>query len=70
MATDDPPTEIVANILDRCKNGCTKDKIIQETHLPNDQLRRITTEMVDRELLYYIEARDIYITTDNGYITE
>jgi hypothetical protein len=23
--------------------------------------------MVDRELLYYIEARDIHITTDNGY---
>ena len=68
MATDAPPTEIMANILDRCKNGCTKDKIIQETRLSHDQLRRITTEMVDRELLYYIEARDIYITTDNGYI--
>jgi predicted transcriptional regulator len=54
MATDDPPTEIMANILDRCKNGCTKDKIIQETRLSHDQLRRITTEMVDRELLYYI----------------
>jgi predicted transcriptional regulator len=68
MATDDSPIEIMANILDRCKNGCTKDKIMQETRLSHDQLRRITIEMVDRELLYYIEARDIYITTDNGYI--
>jgi hypothetical protein len=38
MATDDPPTEIMANILDRCTNRCTKDKIIQETRLSHDQL--------------------------------
>jgi hypothetical protein len=25
-------------------------------------------EMVDKELLHYIEARRIYITTDQGYI--
>jgi predicted transcriptional regulator len=68
MAMDDPSAEIMANILDTCKNGCTKDKIIQETHLSHDQLRRITTEMVDRWLLDYIEVRGIYVTTDKGYM--
>ncbi|MFL6442086.1 MAG: winged helix-turn-helix domain-containing protein [Nitrososphaeraceae archaeon] len=68
MATDDPSAEIMVNILETCRNGCTKDKIIQETYLSHDQLRRTTVEMVDRELLHYIEARGIYITTDKGYI--
>ena len=30
MATDDPSAEIIANILETCRNGCTKYKIIQE----------------------------------------
>ncbi len=68
MATDDPSSNIMVNILETCKDGCTKDKIIQKTHRSHDQIRRITTKMVDRELLYYIEARGIYITTDKGYI--
>ena len=38
------------------------------THLSHDQLRRIMAEIVDGELLHYIEARRIYITTDKGYI--
>jgi predicted transcriptional regulator len=65
---NDGYTMIVANILEVCRNGCTKDRIIQETHLSHDQLRRITAEIVDRELLHYIEARSVYITTDKGYI--
>ena len=59
---------IMATILKICENGCTKDKIIQETHLSHDQLRRIMAEIVDRELLHYIEASRIYITTDKGYV--
>jgi predicted transcriptional regulator len=65
---NDGYTMILATILNICKNGCTKDKIIQETQLSHDQLRRITAEMVDRELLHYIEGRHVYITTDKGYI--
>ena len=48
--------------------GCTKEKIMEETQLSHDQLRRITAEMVDKELLHYIEYRLAYITTDKGYI--
>jgi len=65
---NDAYTMILATILKVCENGCTKDKIIQETQLSHDQLRRIMAEMVDRELLHYIEASSVYITTDKGYI--
>jgi len=66
MATDDPSAKITANISETCTNGCTKYKIIQETHVSHDQIRRIT-EMVDRELLHYIGVSGMYITTDKEY---
>jgi predicted transcriptional regulator len=65
---DDESTTIMADILKVCKNGCTKEKIIEETHLSHDQLRRITAEMTDKEFLQYIEHQEVYITTDKGYI--
>jgi predicted transcriptional regulator len=65
---DDESTIIIADILKVCKNGCTKEKIIEETHLSHDQLRRITAEMTDKEFLQYIEHKQVHITTDKGYI--
>ena len=65
---DDESTTIMADILKVCKNGCTKEKIIEETRLSHDQLRRITAEMTDKEFLQYIEHERVYITTDKGYI--
>jgi hypothetical protein len=41
---------------------------MEQTHLSHDQLRRIMAEIVDKELLHYIEARRIYIRTNQGYI--
>lgn len=67
MTTDDV-SMITANILKLCKNGCTKEKIIEQTNLSHDQLRRITAEIVDKEFLRYFEHQQIYITTDKGYI--
>ncbi len=67
MATDDVSL-ITANILKVCKNGCTKEKIIEQTHLSHDQLRRITAEIVDKGFLRYIDHQQIYVTTDKGYI--
>jgi len=64
MAIDD----VITEILKVCKNGCTKEKIIEETSLSHDQLRRITAEIVDKGLLRYIEHQGVYITTDKGYI--
>jgi predicted transcriptional regulator len=67
MATDDVSL-ITADILKVCKNGCTKEKIIEQTHLSRDQLRRISAEIVDKGFLRYIDHQQIYITTDKGYI--
>lgn len=66
MAIDDAST-IMAEILKVCKNGCTKEKIKEETQLSHDQLRRIKAEIVDKGLLRYIEHQRVYITTDKGY---
>ena len=63
---EDIHNKIIAEILKTCTDGCTEQNIIEQTHLSHDQLRRIMAEMVDRELLHFIEARCIYITTDQG----
>lgn len=68
LAMADDASKITASILKVCKIGCTKEKIMKETHLSNDQLRRITAEIVDKGFLRYIEHQRAYITTDKGYI--
>ena len=65
---DDIHHKIITEILKICTDGCTKQNIMGQTQLSHDQLKRIMAEIVDRELLHYIEARRIYITTDQGYI--
>ena len=65
---DDIYHKIITEILKICTDGCTEQNIMEQTHLSHDQLRGIMAEVVDRELLHYIEARRIYITTDQGYI--
>ena len=65
---DDIYHKIITEILKICTDGCTEQNIMQQTQLSHDQIRRIMAEIVDRELLHYIEARRIYITTDQGYI--
>jgi predicted transcriptional regulator len=65
---DDIHHKIITEILKICTDGCTEQNIMEQTQLSYDQLRRIMAEIVDRELLHYIEARRIYITTDQGYI--
>lgn len=65
---DDIYHKIITEILKQCTDGCTEQNIMEKTHLSHDLLRRIMAEIVDRELLHYIEARHMYITTDQGYI--
>ncbi|MGC1930786.1 MAG: winged helix-turn-helix domain-containing protein [Candidatus Nitrosopolaris sp.] len=68
MAIDEYASTIMSDILKVCKNGCKKEKMIEETHLSYDQLRRLTAEIVDKGFLRYIEHQQVYITTDKGYI--
>ena len=65
---DDIHHKIITEILKLCTDGCTEQNIMEQTGLSHDLLRRIMAEIVDRELLHYIEARRMYITTDRGYI--
>ena len=64
---DDVHHKIITEILKLCTDGCTEQNIMEKTHLSHDLLR-IMAEIVDRELLHYIEVRRIYITTDEGQI--
>jgi predicted transcriptional regulator len=46
----------------------TKSKILKDaTPLTHEQLRRITAELVDKELLRYVDVKRVYITTDKGH---
>ena len=65
---DNIHNRIITEILTICTHGSTEQKIMEHTQLSHDQLRRIMAEIVDRQLLHYIETRHIYITTDKGYI--
>ena len=48
----DMRTRIFVKILKSCVDGATKSKMLKEaTPLTHDQLRRITAELVDKELL-------------------
>jgi CBS domain-containing protein/predicted transcriptional regulator len=60
-------TPIIIKILKSCVDGTTKRKILKATPLTHEQLRRITAELVDKELLRYIDANRLYITSDKGH---
>ncbi|MFZ1877800.1 MAG: winged helix-turn-helix domain-containing protein [Nitrososphaeraceae archaeon] len=59
---------IFVKILKSTVDGATKSKILKEaTPLTHEQLRRITAELVDKELLRYVDGKRVYITTDKGH---
>lgn len=59
---------LLIDILKSCVNGATKNQILaQTTPLTYEQLRRITAELVDKELIRYIDVKREYITTDKGH---
>jgi predicted transcriptional regulator len=69
---DDERTKMMLQILEASKNGSTKQRMLKEAQdkgvsLSHQQLRNITAELTDRELLRYSEMDGIYITTDKGY---
>lgn len=64
----DMRTPLFVEILDLCVNGATKRQILKETSpLTHEQLRRITAELVDKELIRYVDVKRVYITTDKGH---
>jgi predicted transcriptional regulator len=65
---DDLHNKIISEILKICTDGCTEQSIMEQTRLSHDLLRRTMAEILDRELIHYIEVRGMYITTDKGYV--
>jgi predicted transcriptional regulator len=63
---DDLHNKIIAEILKICTDGCTEQSIMEQTRLSHDLLRRTMAEILDRELIHYIEVHGMYITTDKG----
>lgn len=69
---DDERTKLMLQILKASRNGLTKQQMLKEARdkgisISHQQLRNITAELADRELLRYSELDGIYITTDKGY---
>ena len=61
-------TPIFVEILKSCVDGGTKRKILKKVApLTHEQLRRMTAELVDKELLTYVDVNRVYITTDKGH---
>jgi len=61
-------TPIFIEILKSCVDGATKRKILSKiAPLTREQLRRMTAELVDKELLRYVDVNRVYITTDKGH---
>jgi len=59
---------LLIDILKSCVNGASKNQILAQTSpLTHEQLRRITAELVDKELIRYIDVKRLYITTDKGH---
>lgn len=64
----DMRTSLFVDILNLCVNGATKRQMLNEiSPLTHEQLRRITTELVDKELIRYVGVKRVYITTDKGH---
>lgn len=65
---EDMRIALLIDILKSCINGATKNQILAQTSpLTHEQLRRITAELVDKELIRYIDVKHLYITTDKGH---
>ena len=64
----DMRTSLFVKILNLCVNGATKKQMLKEmSPLTHEQLRRMTAELVDKELMRYIDVKRVYITNDKGH---
>lgn len=59
---------IYASILFIAKEGASKKEIAEALSISDQQLRRLTAELVDRGMLRLDTKRGILLTTDKGYV--
>lgn len=63
--TQDP---LIVQILELCKNGATKTKIVNDLAISHVQLRKALAELVDKRFLQYIEQEEKYFTSHRGLL--
>jgi predicted transcriptional regulator len=63
--TQDP---LIVQILELCKNGATKTKIVNDLAISHVQLRKALAELVDKRFLQYIEQEEKYFATHRGLL--
>lgn len=67
-SSTDNISDIHASILSIAKEGASKKQIVQALSISNQQLRRLTAELVDRGMLRLDLKKQIFVTTDKGHI--
>jgi predicted transcriptional regulator len=64
----DKNVNITARILMLCKEGTSKEELVNQLALSNQQLRRHTAELVDQGLLHLDLDKRKLVTTEKGLI--
>jgi predicted transcriptional regulator len=59
---------LYASILSLAKEGASKREIAEALSISDQQLRRLTPELVDRGLLRLDAKKGILLTTDKGHV--
>ena len=59
---------IYASILSLAKEGASKKEIAEALSMSDQQLRRLTAELVDKDMLRLDAKKGILLTTDKGHV--
>jgi predicted transcriptional regulator len=59
---------IYASILSLAKEGASKKEIAEALSMSDQQLRRLTAELVDKDMLRLDAKKGIFLTTDKGHV--
>ena len=60
--------DIYASILSIAKEGASRKQIALALSMSNQQLRRLTAELVDKGMLRVDLKKHEFVTTDKGYV--
>jgi predicted transcriptional regulator len=59
---------IYASILSLAKEGASKKEIAEALSMSDQQLRRLTAELVDKDMRRLDAKKGIFLTTDKGHV--
>lgn len=65
---NDDDDDIYASILSLAKEGVSKKDISEAFSISYQQLRRLTAELVDQEMLRLDVKKRVFVTTDKGHV--